>query len=206
MRRAIPFLPLALLALVSSCSTVPPRTVSVEARGAVYSSDVFEAILLVFGGGNSDPTSTSTKGGSGNGSNYYNSYSWSNENHESYGLRAALSSDVFDIVVGVDEHWFDDRGSRELSIGLRKRFDKNSESSGSYAQILARHGEDIRTDSGQQDYDGFSIGIGKIVPIDDHWFFDVSLEFESTWNTLRIEGDDSNLFSVMVNVGLGYSI
>jgi len=197
------FEPLLSLAFVAcaSCTSVPPGVVSVEARGAIHSPAVwqfvFSALDASAGNGSS---SSSGKYGSGTEDD-----DWSDDDYELYGARAAISTPMVDLVGGVDQHWFDDRGASEVSFGLRKRFEAKDGLNNGYVQLLYRRGSDLRTDAGLEDYDGFNFAIGTLAPLDEHWFLDFSLEFESTLERVEIDDDLTNLFSIFLNVGIGFS-
>ncbi len=205
MYRIASCLALGMLALITSCTTIPPGVVSVEARGGIFSEGVVEVIAFALGSAGSGQSSNGSSRTGRGGSAQYQGYEWSDVVHSSYGLQAAISTPVVDIIGGIDEHWFDDRGARETSVGLRKHISEKSDSGVGYIQILARRGHDIRTDSGLRDYDGIGIGFGGITPIDKHWFLDISIEFESTLKPLEIDGKDAYLGSLMLNVGVGWS-
>ena len=90
-------LALGMLALITSCTTIPPGVVSIEARGAIYSEGVLGAIataLSASGSGQSSGASNRTGRG---GSVQYRGYEWSDVVHSSYGLQAAISTPVMKI-------------------------------------------------------------------------------------------------------------
>jgi hypothetical protein len=185
-----------LLAFCASCASVPPGAVSVEARGGAHSAEVWGAIANAFFQGG---VSSRYDGGSG--------YHESDEDwHTSLGLRAAVSTPVVDFIAGTDKHWFGGQEAREYSYGIRKRIPDEGTKGPGYFLLLARHGEDLRTDKGREDYDGVAVGIGAISPIDEHWFFDISLESEWLWNEVEIRGNDTYLFSMMLCVGIGFAL
>lgn len=194
---------LAPIALATACTTAPPGVVSVQVRGAIYSSDVFEAVAVVLGGYD-DGSASESEPGSGS-SSHYQSYAWSDIVNASWGARAAISISGVDLVGGIDRHWYDDQDQivTEKSIGLR--FRQNSDAGIDYVQLLFRRGSDLETDDGEKDYDGMSVGVGAITPIGRHWFVDASIEAEWTFREFEVDGDDTHLFSAMLNVGLGFS-
>ncbi len=181
---------------------MPKHVVSVEARAD--SPAVLEALAILFSGyvasDGSDPSATA-KGGS---TSQYDTFD-SDTFFRSVGWRASINTPVVDIVGGMDRHWYDDQSVPESSIGLRKRF-PGSEPGAAYVELLIRHGNDLDTISGPQDYDGIAIGFGGMAPIDEHWFVDLCLVYERTLEQVHIEGDDDYLSDLMFRVGIGFSL
>jgi len=193
---------LSLFAFMASCTAVPPGVVSVEARGGYRSEPLWVAILQGLGSG------TSSGSASSDFESVANDYSTRRDEGDGqllYGLRAAVSTPVVDLVGGVGEQWFDDRGAGEVSFGIRKRFGDEAKPDPDYFVLLARHGSDLRTDRGHEDYDGVSVGVGSIHALGKHWFVDVSLEAEWLTHEVELDGNDTHLFGLMLEVGLGFS-
>ncbi len=202
MLRISSYLALCLLALASGCSSTSKNVVSVEARAD--SAAALEVIGILFSGyvasDGSDPSSQA-KGGS---TTQYDTFD-SDTFFRSAGWRASINTSVVDIVGGMDTHWYHDQSVPETSIGLRKRF-PGSEPGAAYVELLLRHGNNLDTSSGEQDYDGIAIGFGGIAPISEHWFVDLCLVYERTLDAVHIDGDDNYLTDLLFRFGIGFSL
>ncbi len=196
------FLSLVVLALATGCSSTPKDVVSLEARAD--SAAALEVLAILFSGyvasDGSDPSSQA-KGGS---TTQYDSFD-SDTFFRSVGWRASINTSVVDIVGGMDRHWYHDQSVPESSLGLRKRF-SGSEPGAAYVELLVRHGNDLDTTSGPQDYDGFAIGFGGMAPISEHWFVDLCLVYERTLDPVHVEGDDNYLSDLLFRFGIGFSL
>jgi hypothetical protein len=194
---------LGLFALLASCTAVPPGAVSLEARGSAHSAELWGGIANALLSGSYSTGSGSSGYDAGSA---YRDTDDDTDWHTSYGLRTALSTPVVDLIAGADEHVYDGHEADELSFGVRKRIAQEGDRNPGYLLFLARHGNGLRTDKGHADYDGVAVGIGMLTAIDEHWFFDISLEAEWLWDQVVIDANDTYLFSMMLNVGIGFAL
>ncbi len=197
-----PCLLTALFFLVTGCASTPEHVVSLQARAD--SPQALEVVALLFSSylvsDGSDPSATSEGGGT-----TQNVTLDSDTFFRSVGWQASINTSMVDVVGGMDRHWYHSQSVPESSIGLRKRF-PGSEPGAVYVEVLARHGTDLDTNSGPQDYDGFAIGFGGTAPLDKHWFVDIGLVYERTLERVDIEGEDDHLSDIMLRFGIGFSL
>lgn len=196
---------MAALALATGCASPPRQPISIEARGAIDGPYVVDAIavvaLLAVGGGSDAGTQNSRD------------HSYVLFDHDtfvrSFGFQASLNTPLIDLVGGRERHNLDQHFLTQENIGLRKRFYSMSEgerdSDGLYIQVLAIRGYSAKTDSGHEDYDAIGVGVGGLSRIDEHWFTNICVEYQSTFQRLQFDGDNSRQNSVSLNIGLGYS-
>jgi len=124
----------------------------------------------------------------------------------SYGWRASLNSEAVDLVFGEDRHRIDGEHVREHCLGLRLRSPKKDDSIG-YFQVLWRHGYDFDGPSGSTDYDGIEAGGGALIQLDEHWFFDIGLSIESTFDRLEVHsgGRTEYVVDLLLHCGLVFA-
>lgn len=195
----------ALLCLAPGCVSPPSDLVSIEARGAIDGPYVLDAaylmLLLIAYGDDSNSNNSSRPQNRPGGGDLIDARGPFLRNG---GLQLSINTSLIDLVASMDQHNIGDDYVPQERFGLRKRFD-GTDMDAPYVQVMSLRGFGARTDTGRENYDGISISVGNLAQIDDHWFIDLSIEYQSTFQRLEFDGEDARQNSVALNIGVGYS-
>lgn len=184
---------------VAGCASAPMGVVSVEPRGALTGNWV----LYLLGAHSTEPSGADPESGTRRPATVHSS----DLEGRSLGLRGSLNSRVVDLIFGVDRHRIDHEHVREESLGLRVRVPQNANQQ-TYVEALLRRGHDFPTASGDVDYDGMEVGIGMLVKLERHWFLDVGISFEWTFDRLELDAGEARerVADLMLHLGVVFAL
>ncbi|MEO6709035.1 MAG: hypothetical protein ABI054_06295 [Planctomycetota bacterium] len=124
----------------------------------------------------------------------------------SFGLRGSINTPVIDLIGGLDEHRFEDEHVSERSLGLRKRLPQSDDDAVLYVETALRWGEGLETRTGKRDYEGMQVGTGALFPMGKHWYVDVGVSKEWTFDRYEVPDEHRHLSKVLFHFGIGVGI
>jgi hypothetical protein len=122
-----------------------------------------------------------------------------------YGGQVAFLTPIVDFTGAVETRDYENEGATEAKLGLRRRILEFWRMH-PYLCADARFGFDLDTGVEESDYTGWDAGIGSLLNVTDHFFFDFKLVYEQTGEDIELPSEETGLDGLVGTVGLGFSL
>jgi len=117
-----------------------------------------------------------------------------------YGAQAALMTPIVDGVLALDWREYQDESTPELNVGARRRLFEIGPVH-PYVEANLRYGFDLETGQTSDGYFGWNAGIGALIDLSEHLFFNARLMYETAGIDLPAGTEDVD--GVIGTLGFG---